>query len=131
MSPEELAALAQLSEAKKQQELAKLQPFLAARKAVALQVAELRSRIAEPLATPDDPGALLRDSEHRAVLELRLRERLQAQSRLEARIAQASPALARATARQDVAETLEKAALKDRKKRAEKARLVKAVQVTS
>lgn len=131
MKPDDLAALARLAELKKQQELARLQPLLGARKAVSAEIADLRQRLAAPLATPEDPGAMLRDSEHRAFLEHKLRERLQALSRVEARIAQASPALAKATARQDVAEKLESDMRKDAKKRAAAQKLARAIQLTS
>lgn len=131
MTPDELAALAMLADVKKQQELARLHPLLAARQALTEEIAGLRTRLAAPPASPEDPGALLRASEHRAVLDKKLREKLQALSRLEALIAQASPALARATARLDVAEKLETDARKAQKKRAAALQLARNTQLTS
>ena len=131
MTPDDLQALALLAEVRKQQELAKLQPLLAARQCLTDEIAVLRDRIAAPLAGPEDPGGLLRASQHHALLDQKLREKLVALSRAEAQIAQASPALAKATARLDVAEKLEERARKAVKKKAELSRLLRVNQLTS
>jgi len=131
LTRDDLSALAKLANLKKQQELARLQPLLASRKGLHLEIASLRDRIAAPVEAAEDPGALLEDSQHRAFLEHKLRERLQALSRLEARIAEASPGLAQATARLDIAEKLEGDARKQARKAAEAARLARSSQLTS
>lgn len=106
MTPTELRDLAKLAEIRKQLELAQLQPELVARQRVAEEIADIRSRLAREPQHLDDPTLMLRDTEHRAFLEMRLRERLQGLSRIEAQIAMKSPAFARATARKNVADKL-------------------------
>jgi hypothetical protein len=131
MTPKDLRRLSELAELKMHMEQARLQPELTTRRAVMQDIADLRRKLAETPAHPEDPVAMLWYTEHAALLESRLRERLRLLSRLEAQIAIKSPALARATARKDVADKLLEDAEADRKKQKEAARQAQSNQLTS
>ncbi|WP_424972423.1 hypothetical protein [Dinoroseobacter sp. S76] len=131
MTPDELRDLAKLAELKKQIELGRLQPELSLREAISREVASLRDRIAAPPTDPSDPVLMLQDTAHKDFLEQKLKERLVHLSRVEARIAQISPALATASARKDVADTLLDDAEREQRKAREDARVALSNQITS
>lgn len=131
MTPDQLRDLAKLAELKKQVELARMQPELTLRQTILGEIANLRERIAAPTTDPSDPVLMLQDTAHKDFLEQKLKQRLVHLSRVEARIAQISPALATASARKDVAETLLEDAEKEQRKTREDARIALSNQITS
>ncbi|WP_424974930.1 hypothetical protein [Dinoroseobacter sp. S124A] len=131
MTPDELRDLAKLAELKKQIELGRMQPELSLRQAISRDIASLRERLSAPPSDPSDPVLMLQDTAHKDLLEQKLKQRLVHLSQVEARIAQISPALAQASARNDVAETLLDRAEKDQRKSREEARIALSNQMTS
>ena len=131
MTPSQLRDLAKLAEIRKQLELAQLRPELVARERIADEIAGLRARLAREPQCLEDPELMLQETHHRALLDRRLRERLQNLSRVEARIAMKSPAFARATARKNIADKLLEETEIQRRKERQVARNALSNQLTS